>query len=112
MFKTPTLRNVATRTVFFHNGRFHRLEDVLHFYAERDTRPSKWYPTVAGTLDEFDDLPPRYRDNIDRTDGPMDRPYAGKPALDAAEIDDLIAFLKTLNDGYSAAAGGPRASGQ
>jgi cytochrome c peroxidase len=38
MFKTPTLRNVATRTVFFHNGRFHRLEDVMHFYVERDTR--------------------------------------------------------------------------
>jgi cytochrome c peroxidase len=112
MFKTPTLRNVAIRAVFFHNGRFHRLEDVMHFYVERDTHPQKWYPTMAGTLDAFDDLPPRYRDNIDRTDAPMDRPYAGRPALNKAEIDDLIAFLKTLNDGYSAAAGEPRASGQ
>jgi cytochrome c peroxidase len=25
LFKTPTLRNVATRGVFFHNGRFHTL---------------------------------------------------------------------------------------
>ncbi len=112
MFKTPTLRNVATRAVFFHNGRFHRLQDVLHFYVERDTQPRKWYPMVAGTLDEFDDLPPRYRDNIDRTDAPMDRPYAGKPALNEAEVEDLTAFLKTLNDGYSANAGGAKASGQ
>jgi cytochrome c peroxidase len=63
-------------------------------------------------LDEFDDSPPRYRDNINRTDAPLDRPYAGKPALNEAEIHDLIAFLKTLNDGYSAIAGGTRASGQ
>jgi len=112
MFKTPTLRNVETRAVFFHNGRFHRLEDVMHFYVERDTDPRKWYPMVAGMLDEFDDSPPRYRDNINRTDAPLDRPYAGKPALNEAEIHDLIAFLKTLNDGYSAIAGGTRASGQ
>ena len=112
MFKTPTLRNVETRAVFFHNGRFHRLEDVMHFYVERDTDPRKWYPMVAGMLDEFDDSPPRYRDNINRTDAPLDRPYAGKPALNEAEIHDLIAFLKTLNDGYSAIAGGARASGQ
>ena len=106
MFKTPTLRNVATRTAFFHNGRFHRLEDVMHFYVERDTHPWKWYPTVAGSLDEFDDLPPGYRDNIDHTDAPLDRPKGGSPALNEVEIRDLIAFLKTLNDGYSATAGG------
>lgn len=106
MFKTPTLRNVATRRVFFHNGRFHRLDEVLHFYVERDTDPRRWYPTVAGKLDAFDDLPPRYRDNVDHLDAPMDRSRGGKPALDDAEISDLIAFLKTLDDGYSASAGG------
>jgi len=110
MFKTPTLRNVATRTVFFHNGRFHRLEDVMHFYVERDTRSWKWYPMVAGSLDEFDDLPPRYRDNIDHTDAPLDRPNGTSPALNEAEIRDLIAFLKTLDDGYSATAGSPEVS--
>lgn len=39
MFKTPTLRNVALRRSFFHNGVFHALRDVLAFYAERDTAP-------------------------------------------------------------------------
>ena len=112
MFKTPTLRNVATRTVFFHNGRFHRLEDVMHFYVERDTYSRKWYPTVAGVLNEFDDLPPRYRDNIDRTDAPLDRAHAGTPALNEAEIHDLIAFLKTLNDRHSASAVGGGVGGQ
>jgi cytochrome c peroxidase len=106
MFKTPTLRNVAIRSVFFHNGRFHSLEDVLHFYVERDTDPHKWYPVVAGRLDLFDDMPPQYRGNIDHIDAPLDRRYAEKPALDKAEIKDLIAFLNTLNDGYSATPGG------
>ena len=38
LFKTPTLRNVATRKVFFHNGLYHRLQNVLDFYAERCRR--------------------------------------------------------------------------
>ena len=48
MFKTPTLRNVATRKVFFHNGVIHSLEQAIRFYATRDTRPELWYPTVGG----------------------------------------------------------------
>jgi cytochrome c peroxidase len=31
MFLTPTLRNVALRRVFFHNGVFHSLTQVLDF---------------------------------------------------------------------------------
>jgi len=108
MFKSPTLRNVATRSVFFHNGRFHNLEDMMHFYVERDTNPQKWYPKVAGKLEKFDDLPAQYRDNIDYADAPLDRPFGAKPALDEAEIRDVIAFLKTLDDGYSASAGGAK----
>jgi cytochrome c peroxidase len=108
MFKSPTLRNVATRSVFFHNGRFHTLEDVMHFYVERDTDPRKWYPKLAnGKIDKFNDVPPRYRDNADVADAPMDRKLGGRAALNEAEIRDVIAFLKTLNDGYSATPGGP-----
>ncbi|WP_098494800.1 cytochrome-c peroxidase [Collimonas sp. PA-H2] len=108
MFKSPTLRNVATRGAFFHNGRFHTLEDMLHFYAERDTDPGKWYPKVKGKIDKYDDLPPRYRGNIDSLDAPLNRKAGQAPALDDAEIGDLIAFLKTLNDGYSARPGAAR----
>src|SRR5262249_36390003 len=49
MFRVPTLRNVATRKVFFHNGVIHSLEQVLRFYNTRDTMPEIWYPTVGGT---------------------------------------------------------------
>lgn len=109
MFKSPTLRNAATRQVFFHNGRFHTLEDMMHFYVERDTDPEKWYPTVKGKVVKFDDLPPRYHNNIDLLDAPLNRKKGDAPALNDEEISDVIAFLKTLSDGYSTTSGGRRA---
>jgi cytochrome c peroxidase len=108
MFKSPTLRNVATREVFFHNGRFHTLQDMMRFYVTRDTDPARWYPKVKGKVVKFDDLPPRYRANIDRLDAPFNRKAGDAPALNEEEIGDLIAFLKTLNDGYSAKSGAAR----
>lgn len=101
LFKTPTLRNAATRKVFFHNGVFHSLEQVMHFYVERETDPAKWYPKRAdGGIDRYDDLPPAYRGNVDIVDAPFDSKQGEPPALDDAEIADVIAFLKTLTDGY------------
>ncbi|HZR35101.1 MAG TPA: cytochrome c peroxidase [Nevskia sp.] len=101
LFRAPSLRNVTLRKVFFHNGAFHSLEQVLHFYAERDTNPGKWYPRKAdGSIDKFDDLPPQYRPNVNREPPFGGRP-GGKPALSEAEIRDLIAFLGTLADGYA-----------
>ena len=47
MFKSPTLRNVASRRSFFHNGIFHSLEQTIRFYNTRDTMPELWYPTVG-----------------------------------------------------------------
>jgi len=44
LFRTPSLRNVARRPVFLHNGVFHSLSEVVRFYAERDTKPQQWYP--------------------------------------------------------------------
>ncbi|HVJ51743.1 MAG TPA: cytochrome c peroxidase [Aliidongia sp.] len=100
LFKTPSLRNVALRTVFMHNGVFTTLEQVMEFYVERDSAPEKWYGrNPDGTVDKFDDLPASYRDNIN-TDPPFDRHPGDQPALDAGEIRDVIAFLGTLTDGY------------
>ena len=48
MFRTPTLRNVATRRVFFHNGVTRKLRDAVRFYAERDLQPARWYPRAGG----------------------------------------------------------------
>jgi cytochrome c peroxidase len=97
-FKVPTLRNVATRHAFFHNGRFTTLDETLRFYVTRDTDPSRWYPTVDGSVWKFDDLPPAYRANVNTTEVPYDRRPGQAPRLSEAEIADLIAFLGTLTD--------------
>jgi len=100
LFRTPSLRNVATRKVFFHNGGFHSLEDVVAFYATRDTAPQRWYPRDAhGKVLKYDDLPPQYHDNVN-VDGPFGGKAGSKPSMSPAEIKDVVAFLKTLNDGY------------
>jgi len=103
LFRTPTLRNVAVRHQFFHNGGFHSLRDVVAFYATRDTTPERWYAHDAdGHAIAYDDLPAAYHGNIDR-DPPFAAQHAGgPPALDAAEIDAIVAFLGTLSDGYLA----------
>lgn len=99
LFKTPTLRNVATRTVFFHNGRFHTLRDALRFYVRRDTEPGLWYRRdAAGAVVKFDDLPEALRGNVDVVDVPLTRKVGEAPAWSDAEIADVIAFLKTLTD--------------
>jgi cytochrome c peroxidase len=101
-FMTPTLRNAATRQVFFHNGVFHSLRDVVAFYAERDTNPGKWYPRDAsGRVRVFDDLPERYRGNVDM-EAPFGRRPGARPALTSSEIEDVVAFIETLTDGYVA----------
>ena len=100
-FKVPSLRNVAQRHVFFHNGRFNALKDVVTFYVQRDTNPEKWYPLNAdGSVKKFDDLPPAYHANVNILEVPYNRGPGSAPALSDAEVDDVIAFLKTLSDGY------------
>jgi len=100
MFRSPSLRNVATRRVFFHNGIFHRLEDVVRFYAERDTQPQKWYPRAAdGTVLKYDDLPGKFQGNLD-VEPPFDRHAGGQAALSEQDVRDIVVFLNTLTDGF------------
>jgi cytochrome c peroxidase len=100
LFKVPTLRNVATRKVFFHNGRFKSLSEVLRFYNTRDTNPELWYPVVEGKAQKFDDLPEKYRANID-PQPPLDgRAPGSKPPMSDQDLADLEVFLNTLTDGY------------
>jgi cytochrome c peroxidase len=123
MFKAPTLRNVAQRTSFFHNGVMHSLEQVIRFYNTRDTMPQLWYPTVGGTpkaqpdadfptwglittqyvggtVQKFNDLPAAYLSNID-PQMPLDgrAPGSANP-MSEQDVADLVCFLKTLDDGY------------
>ena len=100
-FKVPSLRNVAIRQAYFHNGRFKSLKDVVTFYVQRDTNPEKWYPLNAdGSVKKFDDLPVEYHANVNTTEVPYNRQLGDTPALSDAEVDDVIAFLQTLTDGY------------
>jgi cytochrome c peroxidase len=82
-FKVPTLRNVARKEAFMHNGVFRTLRDAVAFHAFRDSRPGRWYPSGA-----IDDLPAAYRGNV----------AALRIQLDDAEVDAITAFLRTLDD--------------
>ena len=95
-FKVPSLRNVALRKRFFHNGAFDNLQDVVRFYVTRDLTPQVWYPS-----DAYDDLPSHLRGNVNVTEGPYNRLPGQAAALTPSEIDDLVAFLRTLSDGYT-----------
>lgn len=78
-FKVPTLRNIAMTSPYMHNGVFQSLREVVEFYNSRDV-DKKWpAPEVASNVntEELGDL-----------------------KLTEQEIDDLVSFLKTLNDGY------------
>ena len=100
LFKAPTLRNVALKKRFFHNGVINSLRDAVRFYAERDTQPERWYPkNPDGSIAIYDDLPPQYRANINR-DPPFDRKAGEAPRLNDRDSDDIVAFLNTLTDGY------------
>jgi cytochrome c peroxidase len=131
LFKVPTLRNVATRNTFFHNGVFHSLTQVLNFYNTRDTHPEYWYPTTGGTVSgtntnpsyalqptmtggtvqKFNDLPVAYQGNIDE-EVPMGTGTAARnpgdaPVMTAQDITDLACFLNILTDGYQPPAAPP-----
>jgi cytochrome c peroxidase len=97
-FRAPTLRNVAIRDAFFHNGAFASLREAVKFYVERDIYPERYYPRGAdGRVRIGDDMPAGMRDNLDH-DPPLDRAAGDPPALSDAEIDDVVAFLETLTD--------------
>jgi cytochrome c peroxidase len=96
-FRIPSLRNVAVRQRFMHNGAFSKLRDVVAFYATRSTKPDRWYPH-GGKQGAFDDLPDRYKGNVNTLTLPYNRHEGDPPAMDDADIDAIVAFLETLTD--------------
>ena len=102
MFKTPSLRNTAIRHAYFHNGVFRTLQQVLDFYTFRDTNPEKVYPVdTDGKVEKYNDIPLQYQANVDVADPPFNRHRGDQPAMTPQDETDIIAFLQTLNDGYS-----------
>ena len=104
-FKVPSLRNVARKRCLFHNCAFTDLAQAVRFYVSRDTQPQAWYPPDAqGQVVAYNDLPAAYRQYVNTAEAPYDRRLGQAPALTEAEIDDLVAFLSTLSDGWQDAA--------
>jgi cytochrome c peroxidase len=79
-FKTPTLRNVGKAQRFMHNGALRTLEEVVHFYNTRDVAGAGWSA-------------PEYTGNLDVE-------HVGGLGLTPAQEAAIVAFMRTLDDGY------------
>jgi cytochrome c peroxidase len=98
--KVPTLRNVDLRPspgfvkAFGHNGYFKSLEGIVHFYNTRDV-----LPTCSGPYTEAQALAagcwpaPEIAENVNRDE-------LGNLHLTPMQEQALVAFLRTLSDGY------------
>lgn len=96
--QTPTLRNVDKRPypefvkAYGHNGYFTSLKAIVHFYNTRDTLPR------CGANDPGEGTTcwpaPETTQN-------MNTSHVGRLGLTDAQEDDIVAFLKTLTDGYA-----------
>ena len=98
--KVPTLRNVDLRPdegfvkAYAHNGYFKSLEGIVHFYNTRDVKPE-----CPGLYTEAEALaadcwpPPEVAENVNTDE-------LGDLGLTSEEEAAIVAFLKTLSDGY------------
>jgi len=97
-FKTPTLRNVDKRPrpefvkAYMHNGYLKSLKEVVHFYNTRDALP-RCKPGDPGEKVTCWPAP----ENPET----MNRKQLGDLKLSDRQEDFLVAFLKTLTDGYT-----------
>lgn len=78
-FRVPTLRNVELTAPYGHNGYFGTLEEIVHFYNVRDVS------------DEFP--PAEYPATVNQEE-------LGNLELSPQEEADIVAFMKTLTDGF------------
>ncbi len=94
--KVPTLRNVAITGPYMHNGYFKTLPGLVSFYSNRDNRRRCPNPLTseARALAQKCWPSPEVEANVNHAE-------LGSLNLTIREIDDLVAFLKTLTDGYA-----------
>jgi len=96
-FQVPTLRNVDMRPTpdfvkaYMHNGYFKSLKEVVHFYNTRDVLPR----CKAGDPGEKVTCWPEAEDSTN-----INKKQLGNLKLTDEEENDIVAFLKTLTDGY------------
>jgi cytochrome c peroxidase len=94
-FKVPTLRNIALTAPYMHNGYFMTLRGVVDFYNTRDTKPA----CPQEFLDERAAIAKgcwpvaEVAENVNRDE-------LGNLKLSEQEVDDIVAFMHTLTDGW------------
>ena len=95
-FQVSTLRNIDMRPrpdfvkAYTHNGYFKSLKEIVHFYNTRDKLPRCQQGAVGEKVTCWP--PPEVPQNMDKTIGNL--------GLTNEQEDQLVAFLKTLTDGY------------
>ena len=99
--KVPTLRNVDLRPdsgfvkAFSHNGYFKSLKGIVHFYNTRDVKPACADPFTSEADALTDGCWPEPEEPENVNDDEL-----GNLKLTDAQEDAIVAFLKTLSDGY------------
>jgi cytochrome c peroxidase len=99
--KVPTLRNVDKREdydfpkAYSHNGYFKSLKGIVHFYNTRDVKDTCPDPfTTEKNALKMDCWPePEVSENVNTDE-------LGDLGLTDEEEDAIVAFLKTLSDGF------------
>jgi cytochrome c peroxidase len=98
--KVPTLRNVDLRPdadfvkAYAHNGYFKSLWQIVHFYNTRDVKPTCPDAYPAAQAIAADCWPaPEIGENVNRDE-------LGDLGLSFEDEMAIVAFLKTLSDGY------------
>jgi len=103
--KVPTLRNVDLRPTsgsvkaYGHNGYFKSLEAIVHFYNTRDVKPQCPGAYTEAQALAADCWPaPEYEATVNRSE-------LGDLGLTPAQESAIVAFMKTLSDGYVPSSG-------
>jgi cytochrome c peroxidase len=98
--KVPTLRNIALTAPYMHNGYFNDLRNVVDFYNTRDTKPAcpKPLTSEAEAIQQGCWPAAEIQENVNKEE-------LGNLKLTEQEVDDIVAFMLTLTDGYSPQAG-------
>jgi cytochrome c peroxidase len=99
-FKVPTLRNIELTAPYMHNGYFRTLRGTVVFYNDRDrkTRCDSDWVSEGEALRKGCWPEPEVAANVNDEE-------LGDLGLTDAEIDDIVAFMRTLNDGWMPEAG-------
>jgi cytochrome c peroxidase len=93
--KVPTLRNIELTAPYMHNGYFNDLRNVVDFYNTRDSKPACPNPLTA----EADAIKQGCWPVAEITEN-VNKEELGDLKLTEQEVDDIVAFMRILTDGY------------